>query len=241
MSALSLEHLGHSFGSRAALRDVTFAIEPGRFSVLLGLNGAGKTTLVSLVTGLYHARRGDVRIFGRSLRSEPLQALARLGVVFQTPSLDLDLTVADNLRYHAALHGLPGDEARRRAASELERLGVLDRARDKARALSGGLRRRAEIARALMHRPQLLVCDEATVGLDAAMRRDLLAHVRALGRERGLAVLWATHLIEEVEDGDEAIVLHRGAVLWKGEARDLPGYAGAATVAAAFLAITGAS
>jgi ABC-2 type transport system ATP-binding protein len=241
VSALSVEHLSHSFGSRPALREVTFAVEPGSFTVLLGLNGAGKTTLVSLVTGLYHARRGDIRIFGHSLRREPLKALARLGVVFQTPSLDLDLTVADNLRYHAALHGLAREEARARAASELHRLGVLDRARDKARALSGGLRRRVEIARALMHRPQLLLCDEATVGLDAAMRRDILGHVRALGRERGVAVLWATHLIDEVEEADDAIVLDRGEVLWRGTAREMPGHAAAGSIAEAFLAMTGAS
>jgi ABC-2 type transport system ATP-binding protein len=115
------------------------------------------------------------------------------------------------------------------------------RARDKARALSGGLRRRVEIARALMHRPQLLLCDEATVGLDAAMRRDILGHVRALGRERGVAVLWATHLIDEVEEADDAIVLHRGEVLWRGAARDMPGHPAAGSIADAFLAMTGAS
>jgi ABC-2 type transport system ATP-binding protein len=223
------------------LRDVSFAVEPRTFTVLLGLNGAGKTTLVSLVTGLYHARSGDIRVFGRSLRREPLAALARMGVVFQAPSLDLDLTVAENLRYHAALHGLPRADAKARAEDELGRLGVLDRAGDKVRALSGGLRRRVEIARALLHRPQLLLCDEATVGLDAAMRRDMLAHVRALCRERGLSVVWATHLIDEVEEADATVVLHRGAVLWSGVAGELPAHVGTATVTEAFLAMTATS
>ena len=238
MTALAVEGLSHAFGRREALREVSFAVEPGAFTVLLGLNGAGKTTLVSLVTGLYHARSGDIRVFGRSLRREPLAALSRMGVVFQAPSLDLDLTVAENLRYHAALHGLSPADAKTRAEEELGRLGVLDRAGDKARALSGGLRRRVEIARALLHRPQLLLCDEATVGLDAAMRRDMLAHVRALCRERGLSVVWATHLIDEVEDADATIVMHRGAVLWSGAAGELARYPGAATISEAFLAMT---
>ena len=239
MTALAVEHLSHAFGARQALRDVSVAVEPGAFNVLLGLNGAGKTTLVSLVTGLYHARGGDIRVFGHSLRREPLAALARMGVVFQMPSLDLDLTVAENLRYHAALHGLSRVEAKARAEEELGRLGVLDRAGEKARALSGGLRRRVEIARALLHRPQLLLCDEATVGLDAAMRRDMLAHVRALCRERGVAVVWATHLIDEIDEADAAVVLHRGAVLWSGVAGQMPAHAGTPTLHEAFLAMTG--
>ena len=238
MTALEVAQLSHAFDARHALRDVSFAVEPGSFTVLLGLNGAGKTTLVSLVTGLYHARAGDIRVFGRSLRREPLAALARIGVVFQAPSLDLDLTVAENLRYHASLHGFSRAEAKARTEEELGRLGMLERAGDKSRALSGGLRRRVEIARALLHRPRLLLCDEATVGLDAAMRRDMLAHVRALCRERGLTVVWATHLIDEVEDADAAIVLHRGAVLWSGVARELPSHAGKPSVAEAFLAMT---
>jgi ABC-2 type transport system ATP-binding protein len=238
VTALAVEGLSHAFRGREALRDVSFTVEPGAFTVLLGLNGAGKTTLVSLVTGLYHARSGDIRVFGRSLRREPLAALSRMGVVFQAPSLDLDLTVAENLRYHAALHGISPADAKTRAEEELGRLAVLDRAGDKARALSGGLRRRVEIARALLHRPQLLLCDEATMGLDAAMRRDMLAHVRALCRERGLSVVWATHLIDEVDAADATIVLHRGAVLWSGAAGELPRHAGAATVSEAFLAMT---
>ena len=241
MTALAVEGLSHAFRGREALRDVSFAAEPGAFTVLLGLNGAGKTTLVSLVTGLYHARSGDIRVFGRSLRREPLAALTRIGVVFQAPSLDLDLTVAENLRYHAALHGISPRDAKTRVEEELGRLGVLDRAGDKARALSGGLRRRVEIARALLHRPQLLLCDEATVGLDAAMRRDMLAHVRALCRERGLSVVWATHLIDEVDAADATVVLHRGAVLWRGVAGDLPAHAGRPSIADAFLALTAAA
>jgi len=238
VTALAVEHVRHSFGTRAALTDVSFAVAPSAFATLLGLNGAGKTTLVSLATGLYHAQTGDIRVFGHSLRREPLAALARLGVVFQTPTLDLDLTVAENLRYHAALHGLSRRDGEARASAELGRIGLLDRASDKARTLSAGLRRRVEIARALLHRPRLLLVDEATAGLDAAARRAILAHVRSLCRAENLAVLWATHLMDEVEPSDPILVLHEGRLLWSGLAEALPKDSGEKTLAEAFLKMT---
>jgi ABC-2 type transport system ATP-binding protein len=240
VTALALEHLGHCFGARAALSDVSFKVATGAFAVLLGLNGAGKTTLLSLATGLYKPQAGDVRVFGHSLRREPLAALARLGVVFQAPTLDLDLTVAENLHYHAALHGLSRREVEARTSNELDRFGLCGRAAEKVRALSGGLRRRVEIARALLHQPRLLLLDEATAGLDAAARRAILAHVRSLCRERNMGVLWATHLMDEVEPSDQVLVLHEGRLLWSGPAEALPDVAGARTVAEAFLTLTSA-
>jgi ABC-2 type transport system ATP-binding protein len=189
--------------------------------VLLGPNGAGKTTLISLVTGLYAARKGEISILGHRLRSEALRALAELGVVFQASTLDLDLTVSENLLYFGALQGLARSTAKERMLDELARLDVADRLNDKVRALSGGLRRRVEIARALIHRPRLLIVDEATVGLDVPARRSLLQHVRALCRDENLSVLWATHMLDEVEPGDPLVVLHEGGLCWQGLARDL--------------------
>jgi ABC-2 type transport system ATP-binding protein len=234
MTALAIENLSHGYGERKALSGVSLVVEPGSFTVLLGPNGAGKTTLVSLITGLYNAQQGDIRLFGHSIRRDPLPALASLGVVFQMPTLDLDLTVAENLSYHAALHGLSRREAAKRASVELERLGVAERSRDKVRALSGGLRRRVEIARALLHNPYLLIVDEATAGLDVAGRQLLLRHVRSLCGE-GLSVLWATHMLDEVEPADRLAVLHRGSVRWAGVAREL---ASSETLEAAFLHLT---
>jgi ABC-2 type transport system ATP-binding protein len=235
MTALAIENLSHGFGSRRALIDVNLSVEPGSFAVLLGPNGAGKTTLISLATGLYSAQQGDIHIFGRSIRRNPLPALASLGVVFQMPTLDLDLTVDQNMTYHGALHGLSRREARERAFEELERFGVNDRQDDKVRSLSGGLRRRVEIARALLHRPKLLIVDEATAGLDVAGRQLLLTHVRSLCRH-GLSVLWATHMLGEVEPSDQLIILHQGNVRWEGEASD---FAPDGALEAAFLKITG--
>ena len=235
MTALVVENLSHGFGARQVLSDVNLSVEPGSFTVLLGSNGAGKTTLVSLVTGLYDARHGDIRIFGHSIRRNRLSALASLGIVFQMPSLDLDMSVEQNMIYHGSLHGLSRREARERAGEELERLGVGKRRAEMVRALSGGLRRRVEIARALLHRPKFLIVDEATAGLDVAGRQLLLNHVRSLCRD-GLSVLWATHLLDEVASSDRIVVLHQGHVRWTGQAA---GLASARTLEAAFLDLTG--
>ncbi|MBQ0824541.1 ATP-binding cassette domain-containing protein [Microvirga sp. HBU67558] len=235
MTALAIDNLSHGFGTRRALSEVNLSVEPGSFAVLLGPNGAGKTTLIALATGLYNAQHGDIRIFGHSIRRDPIRALARLGVVFQMPTLDLDLTVSQNMAYHGALHGLSRGEARERAGEELGRFGINDRRDDKVRSLSGGLRRRVEIARALLHRPKLLIVDEATAGLDIAARQLLLSHVRSLCRG-GLSVLWATHMLGEVEPSDRLVILHQGTVRWDGRAGDLAPNEG---LEAAFLRITG--
>jgi ABC-2 type transport system ATP-binding protein len=217
VTALKLARVSHRFGSRPALKNVSLAVQSGSFTVLLGPNGAGKTTLMSLACSLYRAQAGSVSVFGYALSNQPRRALAQIGVVFQMPTLDLDLTVAESLRYHASLHGLSADTRRERIAREGERFGIADRLNDQVRSLSGGLRRRAELARALLHGPRLLLCDEATVGLDHASRRAILAHVRALCQDEGLSVLWATHLLDEVEPADRVIILNAGEVRWDGK------------------------
>ena len=232
--ALDVAGLGHAFGARAVLRDVAFRVRPGDFCVLLGLNGAGKTTLFALVTRLFHARQGKISVFGHDIARDSSAALARMGVVFQQPTLDLDLTVMQNMDYHAALHGMPRRLARERATAELERSGLLGRAHDRARLLSGGQRRRVELARALVHSPGLLLLDEPTVGLDIESRRALLAHVRALCAERGLGVLWATHLIDEADENARVVVLHKGVVLADGTVPEVVAATGEADLRAAF-------
>ena len=232
--AFSVEKLGHRFGQRRALKDVSFSIAPGDFTVLLGLNGAGKTTLFSLATRLYAQSEGTIHIFGMDIRERPLDCLRLIGVVFQQPTLDLDLSVEQNLFYHCALHGLSHADAARRIATEIERVGLVDQRRDKARRLSGGQRRRVEIARALLHRPRLLLLDEPTVGLDISSRQFLLDHVRRLCREDGIAALWATHLIDEVGEGARVVILHRGEVRAVGAAAEVLGETRAPSMRAAF-------
>jgi ABC-2 type transport system ATP-binding protein len=233
-SALAVEGLGHRFGPRRVLKDVSFSVAPGDFTVLLGLNGAGKTTLFSLATRLYAQSEGTIRIFGMDIRERMLECLRQMGIVFQQPTLDLDLTVEQNLFYHAALHGLSHHDAAERGTAEIERVGLADQRRDKVRRLSGGQRRRIEIARCLLHRPQLLLLDEPTVGLDIASRQFMLDHVRRLCREDGIAALWATHLIDEVGEGARVVVLHKGEVRAVGEAGQLLGETRAPSMRAAF-------
>lgn len=210
---LQVRNLSYSFGPRRALDDVSFEIAPGAFCALLGPNGAGKSTLFSLLTRLITTSKGEIRIAGVDLARSPRAALAQMGVVFQQPTLDLDLTVRRNLRYFAALHGLSGREAAARIDAALERLDMADRADELARNLNGGHRRRTEIARALIHDPRVLLLDEPTVGLDAASRASITRHVHGLASDMGLTVLWATHLTDEVLPGDRLVILHKGRVL----------------------------
>jgi len=233
-SALAIAGLSHSYGARPALKDVSLALRPGEFTVLLGLNGAGKSTLFSLVTRLYAHRSGSIRVFGAAIDDDPATVLSRMGIVFQQPTLDLDLTVEQNLRYHGALHGMPRAGLEARIVAELERVDLAGRRREKARRLSGGQRRRVEIARALLHEPRLLLLDEPTVGLDIESRQFLLDHVRGLCRGQRLSVLWATHLIDEVGTDAHVIVLHLGRVLAHGPVGEVVAGAGAATIREAF-------
>jgi ABC-2 type transport system ATP-binding protein len=240
-AALRVVGVTHAFGARKALDDVSLHAPAGAFTALLGQNGAGKTTLFSLVTRLYDNRSGSIEVLGRDVRREPAAALSRLGVVFQARTLDLELTVLQNLLYHAALHGIGRAEAKARGLAALGRVGLEARAKDKVRALSGGQMRRVEIARALLHRPALLLLDEPTVGLDIGSRRDLIAEVRRLIAEDGIGVLWATHLVDEIEAADRVVVLHRGKVLLEGQAEELTRRGGSRDVASAFMAVVDAA
>jgi ABC-2 type transport system ATP-binding protein len=161
--------------------------------------------------------------------------------VFQARTLDLDISVMDNLLYHAALHGIGNREARQRALDALREIELTDRSRDAVRRLSGGQMRRIEIARALLHRPRVLVLDEPTVGLDVASRSAILRHVRSLVRDRGVAVLWATHLLDEVASDDAVVVLHRGRVLAAGDVPEVVASTGSADMRSAFIALTGSA
>jgi ABC-2 type transport system ATP-binding protein len=236
--ALDFSHVSHSYGARKALDDVSFTLAPGGFCVLLGLNGAGKSTMFSLITRLFALQKGAIRLLGRDLSHKPGAALAELGVVFQSRTLDLDLSVAQNFHYHAALHGIGKADAAARTATLLDAVGLADRAKDKVRDLSGGQIRRVEIARALLHRPRLLVLDEPTVGLDIGARADILKLVRGLIAREGLSVLWATHLTDEVDPGDDVLVLHKGRLLAEGSVADLLEKTGAPDMRAAFVALT---
>jgi ABC-2 type transport system ATP-binding protein len=212
-SALTIETLNHNFGNLRVLDNVKLTLKEGDYSILLGLNGAGKTTLFSLITRLYDNQTGLIEIFSHNVKKNPTKALANIGVVFQQPTVDLDLTVEQNLQYHASLHGMRRKLALDNALIELKRQKMEDILKKKVRELSGGQKRRVEIVRALMHNPKLLLLDEPTVGVDIESRKLIVKHVKSLCKEKKLAVLWATHLIDEVDIEGNLIIMHKGKIM----------------------------
>jgi ABC-2 type transport system ATP-binding protein len=214
--ALLLQSVSLSYGEKLALDTISFSVSDGECVILLGPNGAGKTSLFSLITRLYDTREGSIAIAGFNLKRHSTRALARLGVVFQQPTLDMDLSVETNLLYHADLHGLSRKTAKSRIREELERQDMFERRHEKVRQLNGGHRRRVEIARALLHKPSVLLLDEPTVGLDMPSRKSIVEYVHLLSAEQNIAVLWATHLADEIFATDQLIVLHKGTIRFQG-------------------------
>jgi ABC-2 type transport system ATP-binding protein len=239
--ALRIDGVSHSFGARMALDRASLTVPAGSFTALLGLNGAGKTTLFSLVTRLYDSTSGTIKVFGFDVRREAPAALSRLGIVFQARTLDLDLSVRQSLIYHAALHGIGRSLARARVAQVLEKFALADRIDDKVRNLSGGQMRRLEIARALIHDPALLLLDEPTVGLDVEARQSLIREVRRLVAEEGRGILWATHLLDEIQMSDRLVVLHKGCVLAQGPVQEVLAHAGDPDLQTAFMNLVNSS
>jgi ABC-2 type transport system ATP-binding protein len=235
---LLVRGVSHRFGPNLALDNVSLTVPRGAFVVLLGPNGAGKSTLFALVTRLYDNVTGEIRILDHDVRRQPTAALRQLGVVFQSRSLDNNLSLLQNLTYHAALHGIGRRQGRRLALEALASVSLADRAHDKVRTVSGGQARRVEIARALLHGPACLLLDEPTVGLDVASREGVLTLVRALVRERGVGVLWATHLVDEVAPDDDIVLLHKGRILFTGHVPEMLEAAQADSMPDAFLRLT---
>jgi ABC-2 type transport system ATP-binding protein len=226
------------YGKHAALDQLTLELSPGSFVALLGPNGAGKSTLFQVLTGLFAADEGDVEVAGHSLRHAAPAALRHIGVVFQQMSLDLDLSIRRNLQFQADLQGLPGALARERIQAGCARFGLEAQLDRKVRELSGGNRRKVELVRANLHQPAVLLMDEATVGLDPKSRQDLLAALHADVRERGVCVLWATHWVEEADEADRVLVLHKGRLLADGSRQAVTEALGGATLEAGFIART---
>ena len=215
--ALDIKNVSHKFGEFKALKNVSINIDSGDFTVLLGLNGAGKTTLYSLITRLYNNNSGSIKIHNFDVREKSSDALKNIGVVFQQPTLDLDLSVEENLHYHSSLHGLSFADAKERIEEEIRRIDLTEKLKNKVRSLSGGQRRRVEIARSLLHKPKLLLLDEPTVGLDIGSRQMILKHVKSLCKKGELAVLWATHLIDEIDKGEKVVIIHKGEIVESGD------------------------
>lgn len=196
-----IDSVAYAFGPRRVLDSVSFVIVPGRVTLLLGPNGAGKTTLFSLIAGLLAPQSGQITVPRKSM-----------SIVFQQPALDLDLTVQQNLHYHAGLYGLRKSEAETRLVPLLIQLDLESRRQEKVRDLNGGHRRRVEIVRALMTEPSLLLLDEPTAGLDAPTRKSLVDFLHNIAKHKNLSMLWATHMTDEAAAEDDVIILHQGKI-----------------------------
>ena len=220
-SQIEVKNLSHAYQQRQALNNISFDVSCGEIFGFLGPNGSGKTTLFRILSTLMPVTAGTVRILGHNLATEVRTIRNLLGVVFQHPGLDTKLTVVENLRHHGHLYGLSGKTLRRRISGLLERFGVSDRSTERVEVLSGGLQRRVEIAKALLHSPRVLLLDEPTSGLDINARRQLNDHLSMLARTENILVLMTTHLLDDAEACNRVGILDEGKLVAIGEPDEL--------------------
>lgn len=218
--SIVIKDLSFYYGKKAAIDGLQLNIENG-FNVLLGPNGAGKSTLFSMLTGLRKAALGEIKISGYDYAYNQSDIMKSMGVVFQQSTLDLDLTVQQNLFYYAALYGISPSQTLKNIGSILSELNLTERLNDRVRSLNGGHRRRVEIARALIHQPKVLLLDEATVGLDIDSRKTITEYVKTLCQQLDICVLWATHLIDEIAADDQLIIINEGKIKAQGFSDEL--------------------
>ena len=233
---IEISEVGHNFGQKRVLDQITLSIKKGTFCALLGPNGAGKSTLFSALTRLLIPAQGTIKIHGNDIHKSPRPALSNLGVVFQQQTMDLDLTVFQNLRYFGKLQGMSGRDLNQRIDQVLTLLNMAERSHEVVRTLNGGHRRRAEIARSLIHDPKVLLLDEATVGLDPETRKSITDDMHKIAQTKGKTILWATHLCDEVGDDDQLVILHNGKILRNGQAHEI---ANGGNLLNVFLSLTG--
>jgi ABC-2 type transport system ATP-binding protein len=212
-TAIRIVDVVHHYGTRQALAGISLAIEPGEIFAFLGPNGSGKTTLFRLLSTLVRLQAGTIEILGADVINDTDAVRRKIGVVFQAPSLDKKLSAAENLRHQGHLYGLAGRDLAQRSAEMLSRLGVADRAHERVEKLSGGLRRRVELAKGLLHRPRVLLLDEPSTGLDPAARSDLWKYLSSLSRDEGVTIALTTHLLDEAEKADRLAIMHNGQIV----------------------------
>lgn len=219
-NSLEFKNVSFSYDVKEVLKDISFSIKEASFFVLLGLNGAGKSTIFSLTTRLLKLQKGEIFINNFPIKDYS-NALKDIGIVFQEPTLDLDLTVEQNLYYYGALKGLDFKETLNSINDEIIKLELQNVLNTQVRKLNGGHRRRVEILRALINKPKLLLLDEATVGLDLKSRFDILSYVKELVKTKNISVLWITHLFDEIDENDDISIIKNGEIIETGLAKDI--------------------
>jgi ABC-2 type transport system ATP-binding protein len=212
-AAVEVTGLTHAYGQRRALDAIDLRVDVGTLFAMLGPNGSGKSTLFRLLSTLVAPQQGTIRILGHDLSRERTAVRRQLGVVFQSPALDPKLTVSENLRHHGHLYGLGGRALATRIDTLLQRFGVADRAGSRVETLSGGLRRRVELAKSLLHEPRILILDEPSTGLDPLARRDLLRLLLEIRDRDGVTILLTTHLLDEADRCDRVAILDAGKLV----------------------------
>ena len=212
-SIVEITHLTHVYDQLKALDDLSLSVEEGEIFGFLGPNGSGKTTLFRILATLIPPPAGHVKILGVDPAARRDFVRARLGVVFQSPSLDKQLTARENLQHQGHLYGLRGVALRERVDRALAAIGLGDRAAERVERFSGGMRRRVEVAKGLLHHPRVLLLDEPSTGLDPAARIDLWRHLRQINRDEGVTILVTTHLMEEADKCSRLAVMARGRML----------------------------
>lgn len=211
--AVSIENVSHFYGKRQALADVSLSIDPGEIFVFLGPNGGGKSTLFRLLSTLMPLRHGSISIYGRTVTAHQHEVRQQIGVVFQMPSLDKKLTVQENIDQQAALYGVTGQTLKDRTNLLLDKLELTDRQNDVTEDLSGGLRRRVELAKGMLHSPKVLLLDEPSTGLDPAARQAMWRYLEFLRTDQGVTIVLTSHLLEEAEKADRIAILDQGRLV----------------------------
>jgi ABC-2 type transport system ATP-binding protein len=217
MPAIQAQHVTHRYGDRTAVDDLSLEIAEGELFAFLGPNGSGKTTLFRVLSTLIPLQEGEVSILGHNLRRDTAAVRRQLGVVFQSPSLDKKLTVGENLTHQGRLYGLSSADLAARKIELLAAVGLTDRERDRVETLSGGMRRRVELAKSMLHHPLLLLLDEPSTGLDPGARIDLWKYLRQVRERDGVTIVLTTHLLDEADRADRIAIMHHGRLAALGQ------------------------
>ncbi|MDP2792186.1 MAG: ABC transporter ATP-binding protein [Rectinemataceae bacterium] len=244
---IEIVDLSHSYGGNVVLKNLSLSIRPGEIFGILGPNGAGKSTLINILITLIERGSGNVRIAGIDIDADPMTIRSRLGVVFQDSTLDERLTVRENLYFHSKLYGIPTQEINTRVSDALNEIGLGGRAGELVINLSGGMKRRLEIARALIHRPSILILDEPTTGLDPQSRKVIWERMRQLNHESGTTIVLSTHYIEEAENCNRIAIIDQGEIIAIGSPDEIRVHGGSVSITGlkrpsledAFIALTG--
>jgi ABC-2 type transport system ATP-binding protein len=239
---ISVRNLTKRFGDLAAVQDVSFNVKKGEVFAFLGPNGAGKSTTIKMLTTLLAPSSGSVEIDGLDPAKHPNQVRKRIGIVFQDPSLDTELTAYENIEFHGVLYHVPKGVRRERIAMLLELFGLWDRRNHFVKEFSGGMKRRLEIARCLLHTPKIIFLDEPTLGLDPQTRHQLWTQVRRLNQEEEVTVFLTTHYMEEAERvADRIAIIDHGCIIAEGTAAELRASTQSESLEQAFLSLTGSA